>query len=518
MTDPSALLSVDGLTKQFPGVVALDDVSFLVGHAEIHGLLGENGAGKSTLLKIVSGAETQDAGTILWDGHPSKIANPQAAQALGIVTIYQEFNLVPTLTVAENIFIGREPLRYGRFVDWPRMRSEARVITQRIGLTIDPDALVSNLSVAEQQMVEIARALSARARLIIMDEPTSALSEAEVTRLFGIMRSLKADGVSIMFVTHRLEEAIAICDRLTILRDGRLAAVRGREGLTIPAIIQLMVGRAASELYRRPAVRHHAGPVRLAVRGIYTASGRRASHATVLHGIDLEVRAGEIVGIAGLVGAGRTELARAIFGADRLASGHIEIDGRPATIRSPHDAIRQGIGLVPEDRKQQALFLQLAVRSNFSVTSLDRFVRAGFFLDERKERAALDRFRKSMKIRMAGPEQQISNLSGGNQQKIVLARWLALGPKILIVDEPTRGVDVAAKAEVHELLDALAEQGIAIIAISSELPEVLAIADRIITMREGRITGNVLAAGATQEQVMTLMTLDQRVASEAGPL
>jgi inositol transport system ATP-binding protein len=513
MSEPTALLCVDGLTKQFPGVVALHDVSFLVGHAEIHGLLGENGAGKSTLLKIVSGAEAQDAGTILWDGHPIKIAGPHAAQTLGIVTIYQEFNLVPTLTIAENIFIGREPLRYGRFIDWPRMRAEARAITGRIGLAIDPDALVSDLSVAEQQMVEIARALSVRARLIIMDEPTSALSEAEVTRLFAIMRSLKAQGVSIMFVTHRLEEAMAICDRVTILRDGRLAAVRDRAGLTIPTIIQLMVGRAASELYRRPAVRHRAGPVRLAVRSLSTAVGRRASHATVLNGIDLEVRAGEIVGIAGLVGAGRTELARAIFGADRFTSGRIEIDGRPATIRSPRDAIRQGIGLVPEDRKQQALFLEQAVRSNFSIATLDRFVRAGIFVDERRERAALDRFRKSMKVRMAGPEQPISNLSGGNQQKIVLARWLALGPKVLIVDEPTRGVDVAAKAEVHELLDALAAQGIAVVAISSELPEVLAIADRIITMREGRVTGEIPAAEATQERLMTLMTLDQRTAA-----
>jgi inositol transport system ATP-binding protein len=351
-----------------------------------------------------------------------------------------------------------------------------------------------------------------------MDEPTSALSEAEVTRLLSIMRSLKAGGVSIMFVTHRLEEAMAICDRVTILRDGRLAAVRNREGLTIPAIIRLMVGRAASELYRRPAVRHQAGPVRLAVRGLCTAVGQRSSHGTVLHGIDLEVRAGEIVGIAGLVGAGRTELARAIFGADQPASGHIEIDGRPVTIRSPRDAIRHGIGLVPEDRKQQALFLQQAVRSNFSIASLHRFVRAGVFVDERKERASLDRFRRSMEIRMASSEQHISNLSGGNQQKIVLARWLALGPRVLIVDEPTRGVDVAAKAEVHALLDALAAQGIAVVAISSELPEVLSIADRIVTMREGRITGEVLAAEATQEHLMTLMTLDQRMAVENNPL
>jgi inositol transport system ATP-binding protein len=504
------LLRIDGLTKRFPGVLALEDVSLTVEAGEVHGLLGENGAGKSTLLKIISGAQSPDSGTITWDGREVTIPTPQAAQALGITTIYQEFNLVPTLTVAENVFIGREPLRFGGFVDWPRMRRETRAVIGRIGLAIDPDALVSDLSVAEQQMVEIARALSINSRLIIMDEPTSALSEAEVERLLGIMRTLRGQGVSIMFVTHRLEEAMAICDRFTILRDGKLAAMRSRQGLSIPEIIELMVGRAASELYRRPQVRHKAGAVRLSVRNLRSASRRRASHATTLQGIDLEVRGGEILGIAGLVGAGRTEFARAVFGADPYVADRIEVDGKPVAIRSPYDAIRAGIGLVPEDRKQQALFLQQAIRPNFSIASLGRFARAGVFMDEAKEREALAKFRGQMNVRMTGPEQKIANLSGGNQQKIVLARWLALDPKILIVDEPTRGIDVAAKAEVHELLDALAARGIAVIAISSELPEVLAIADRIVTMREGRITGEVSPAGATQEQLMTLMALDSR--------
>jgi inositol transport system ATP-binding protein len=509
--DRGTLLQVAGLTKRFPGVTALDDVSFAVGHGEIQGLLGENGAGKSTLLKIISGAQAPDSGTVLWDGQPTTIASPHAAQAMGIVTIYQEFNLVPTLSVAENIFIGREPLRFGRFVDWPRLHAQASAVTRRVGLDVGPDTPVAELSIAEQQMVEIGRALSVKARLIIMDEPTSALSEAEVERLMGIMRKLRQDGVSIMFVTHRLEEAMAICDRVTILRDGKLAAVRDREGLTTAMTIELMVGRAASDLYRRPAVRHAGGPVRLSVRVLRT-DRRGRSQGVRLEGIDLDVRAGEILGIAGLVGAGRTELARAIFGADPILAGTIAVDGEAVRIRSPLDAIRHGIGLVPEDRKQQALFLQQAIRRNFSAASLHRFLRAGFFVDERRELAALNGFKAALNVRMAGPDQAVADLSGGNQQKIVLARWLSLDPKVLIVDEPTRGIDVAAKAEVHELLDRLASRGVAVIAISSELPEILAIADRIVTMREGRLTGEISPKEATQERLMALMTLQPMAA------
>ena len=505
MTAP--LLVIRDVTKRFPGVLALDGVSLDVAQGEVHGLLGENGAGKSTLLKIISGAQLPGSGAILWQGKDVSIASPQAAQALGIVTIYQEFNRVPTLSVAENIFIGREPRGFGPFIDWRKMRADARAILERVGLTIDADTEVSRLSVAEQQMVEIARALSIDARLIIMDEPTSALSQSEVTRLFAIIRKLRAQGVSIMFVTHRLEEAMQICDRVSVLRDGRLAGARPRDGLTIDAVIGLMVGRAASGLYRRPERRHAAGALRLSVRGLSTAAGDRRLRGTPLHSIDLDVRAGEILGLAGLVGAGRTELARAIFGADPIMAGRIEVDGQPVNIRSPRDAIAAGIGLVPEDRKRQALFLQLAIRPNFSSASLDSFLRAGVFVDEAAEARALENYRQSLKVRMTGPEQKIANLSGGNQQKIVLARWLELRPKILIVDEPTRGVDVGAKAEVHELLDALAARGIAVIAISSELPEVMAIADRIVTLREGRISGELQAHEATQERLMSLMTL-----------
>ena len=501
-TTGTPLLRLTGVTKRFPGVTALDGVSLDVAAGEIHGLLGENGAGKSTLLKIVSGAQLPDAGTIEWEGRPITLASPQAAQRQGIVTIYQEFTLIPDLSIAENVFVGREPLR-GGLVDFGHMRRQTREITARIGLSLDPALPVRALSVAEQQMVEIARALSMDSRLIVMDEPTSALSETEVARLLEIMRGLRRDGIAVIFVTHRLEEAASICDRLTVLRDGKLVGERAVADAPIGEIIRMMVGRSAEALYRRPQARHTTGAVRLAVRGLRT----RPDRGTALRGVDLEVRAGEILGIAGLVGAGRTEFARAVFGADPFIDGTVEIDGLPVAIRSPRDAIRAGLGLVPEDRKQQALFLALAIRPNFSVVALSLFSR-GWFVSSSAESRALEGYREAMHIRMRGPEQVVVDLSGGNQQKIVLARWLAMEPKVLIVDEPTRGIDVAAKAEVHELLDALAGRGIAVIAISSELPEVMAISDRIVTMREGRITGELMAADTTAERLMGLMALD----------
>ncbi len=501
---PPPLLRLEHVTKRFPGVTALRDVSFEVAAGEVHGLLGENGAGKSTLLKIVAGAQRPDEGRMFWQGRPVTLASPHAAQSLGIVTIYQELTLVPDLSVAENVFIGREARR-GPLLDWTRLRRETAAVLARIGLDVDPAGPVRRLSVAEQQMVEIARALSRDSRLIIMDEPTSALSGTEVDRLLGIMRQLRDDGIGVVFVTHRLVEATAICDRVTVLRDGALVGSRDMSGVTLDEIIRMMVGRSAEQLYRRPERRHEAGAVRLSVRGLSTE--RPGAHGTALHDVALNVRAGEILGIAGLVGAGRTEFARAVFGADPRLAGEITLDGVVLAVRSPRDAIRAGIGLVPEDRKQQALFLAQAVRRNFSIAGLARFLWARLFVRERAEAAALEEYRHSLHIRMNSIEQAIGNLSGGNQQKVVLARWLALRPKVLIVDEPTRGVDIAAKAEVHELLDALAGQGIAIVAISSELPEVLAISDRIVTMREGRVTGEMAANDATAEALMRLMTM-----------
>ena len=509
-TSDAPRLEVHGISKHFAGVAALQDVSLDVRPGEILGLLGENGAGKSTLLKILSGAQPPSRGRIVFDGADYRPSSPDAAKRAGIVTIYQELSLIPTLSVAENIFIGRAPV--GRFglIDWRRMRAETRAHIARVGLSIDPDTPVSALSVAEQQLVEIARALSIEGRLIIMDEPTSALTESEVQRLLGIMDRLRGEGVAIMFVTHRLEEASVICDRMTVLRDGRLAGHLLREDgrpVPIPAIIEKMVGRAASELYARPPHRHAAGAVRLSVRGLRTRRDPEAPHAIVLDGIDLDLKAGEILGVAGLVGSGRTELARAIFGADRIASGTMTLDGKPVAPQSPAHAIELGIGLVPEDRKHQAIFAMLGIQQNFSVATLDTYSNAFGLMSAGRERQALAEYRKALSIRMASPDQAIEGLSGGNQQKVIIARWLARDPKVLIVDEPTRGVDVGAKTEVHQILVQLAARGIAVMVISSELPEVLAVSDRIVTMRQGRITGEMPAADATEESLMALMAL-----------
>jgi inositol transport system ATP-binding protein len=508
MTEP--LLRMSGISKRFPGVLALENVDLTVGKGEIHALLGENGAGKSTLLKILAGAQPPDSGAIEIADEAVTFASPHAAQLQGIVTIYQEFTLAPNMTVAENVFIGREP-GPALFVNWRRMAAETRAITRRIGLDANPMTLVRELSVAEQQMVEIARALSMRSRLIVMDEPTSALSRAEVEKLFRIVRDLKAQGLSVIFVTHRLEEVFEICDRYTVMRDGRLVGTGAVADIDVDGIIRLMVGRQVNALFAHREDQT-SGEVALEVQGLSRRGNARDPSATVLADVSLNVHKGEILGIAGLVGAGRTEMARAVFGADPFDKGRILVEGRPVAIASPQEAIRHGIGLVPEDRKQQALFLSLAIRMNLSMAALDRVGKWRFFVDEARETALVEEYRKALNIRMASPEQQIANLSGGNQQKVVLARWLALRPKVLIVDEPTRGIDVGAKVEVHNLLFDMARAGIAVIAISSELPEILAVSDRIVTMREGRVTGEVRRVDADQESLMSLMTLAAKAA------
>ena len=505
------LLHMAGIAKSFPGVQALSGVDLTVGRGEVHALLGENGAGKSTLLKILAGAQQPDAGRITFDGAEVRLANPHAAQQLGIVTIYQEFNLIPTLSIAENVFIGRLPVRLGR-VDGGELQRRTKSLIEEVGLAVDPRRLVADLSVAEQQMVEIARALSMSAKLVVMDEPTSALSDKEVQRLFAIVAGLKARGISVVFVTHRLEEVLRICDRATVLRDGMLVGGAAIADLDVARIIRMMVGREVERLFAHREGAGSAAPA-LTVRGIARGRDLRDPHAVVLHGIDLEVRQGEILGLAGLVGAGRTELARAIFGADPIQSGSVLIEGQEVTIRSPIEAIRAGIGLVPEDRKQQALFLALAIRNNLSAACMDRLCGAFGLLRRWAEDELVESFRRKLGIRMASADQAVGNLSGGNQQKVVLARWLALQPKVLIVDEPTRGIDVAAKAEVHALLYELAGAGIAILAISSELSEILTISDRIVTMREGRVTGEVTRVEASEERLMQLMALGRAEAA-----
>ncbi len=485
-------LEMRGICKQFPGVRALDEVTLTVARGEVHALVGENGAGKSTLMKILAGAYPKDAGEILLAGRPVAISDPHHAQRLGIAVIYQEFNLVPGLDVAENIFLGREPMgRIPGFIDRRRLYRDAAAVLDRLYCPLDAHALVGQLSVADQQMVEIAKAIAADASLLVMDEPTAALTEREQGALFVLIRALRAQGTTIIYISHRMEEIFAIADSVTVLRDGRHVATLPVARTDRRELIRLMVGRDLSETFpRRDAA---PGEVVLRVAGLRRSGAR--------HEIDLEVRAGEIVGIAGLVGAGRTELARTLFGADAHDRGEVFLDGKPVRIQSPADAIRNGVVLAPEDRKGQGLVLTMNVRDNTTLAALDHFCSLGFIRGGQETRACLASIQQ-LGIRTTGPQQPVRNLSGGNQQKVVLGKWLATGPRVLILDEPTRGIDVGAKAEIYRLMDHLARSGVAIVMISSDLPELLGMSDRVVVMHEGRITAQFPRAEATQERIM----------------
>jgi inositol transport system ATP-binding protein len=498
------LLTAKGVTKRFPGVVALDKVSLGVRRGEVHALLGENGAGKSTLLKILSGAYHQDAGTIELDGEVLRRQAPFERQRLGIVTVYQEFNLMPNMSIAENIFIGREPGK-ANFVNWAAMQKAAGEAAAKLDLRIDPRTPVHKLSVAEQQMVEIVRALTINAKLIILDEPTAALSGREVEKLHGILRNLKSHGIGIVYVTHRLHEVPMICDRFTVLRGGRFVGEGDVAETTTDQIIRMMVGRNVEYL---SGDRHHArDEVVLRVENLTRVKRLPSPQAVLLRQMSLDIRKGQILGLAGLVGAGRTDLVRVLFGAEPYDSGVCFLDGKRVEIKTPTDAIDFGIALVPEDRKQQGLFVTQSVRRNITLPSLKRLCVWRYFVNERAEDELVERFRKSLRIRVASQEVMAGTLSGGNQQKIVLARCMALEPKVLIVDEPTRGIDIGAKAEVHQLLRNLASEGTAVVVISSELPEILSLCDRIVTVKEGRITADMPAAEASEEKLMKFMAL-----------
>jgi inositol transport system ATP-binding protein len=514
MTGP--VLEVRNVHKQFPGVKALDGVQMRVERGEVHALLGENGAGKSTLLKILSGAQAADQGEGTFDGCPLDPADtPLARQRLGLVTIYQEFNLLPFMSVAENLYLGREPTRRG-LIDWKRMRAQARAVLSDLGLDVDPRQEVRWLSVAQQQMVEIARAMTQSAKLIIMDEPTAALSSREVEVLHGVIRNLKERGISLVYVTHRLREVKQICDSFTVLRDGRFVARGAVRDAEVGDLVRLMVGRDV-EFVKRSGHAPTGGTV-LSVEGISTDRDPLGLHATALHDIALEVRAGEVLGFAGLVGAGRTELARILFGADRCERGVLYLNGRELRpLRSPADAIAAGFALVPEDRKQQGCFLEQSVCRNLTLPSLRQIAFWRVFVNERRERELVEHYGQALGIRMAGPHVNIGTLSGGNQQKVLLARCMALNPKILIVDEPTRGIDVGAKAEVHQLLCEMAARGVAVIVISSELPEVMALSDRIVVFREGRVNGVVSAQDASEAALMELMAVGRPAMPQAAP-
>ncbi|MCP5519625.1 MAG: sugar ABC transporter ATP-binding protein [Verrucomicrobiales bacterium] len=490
MAVPS-LLAMRGIGKSFPGVRALDGVDFDLQPGEVHVLLGENGAGKSTLMKILSGACRPDEGEIHLAGQPQRIATPHHAQSLGISTIYQEFNLVPHLPVSANIFLGREPRRAGFLLDRRAMRRQAARALQELDVAIDPAAPVSTLGVAEQQMIEVTKALSLDARILVMDEPTSALTGGEIETLFAIVRRLRARGVGIVYISHRMEEIFQIGDRVTVLRDGRKVATHRLADVTTADLIREMADRELTEHFPREAV--EPGPPVLQVRDLTTR--------TKLRGVSLELRRGEILGIAGLLGAGRTELARAIFGVDPIRSGEIRVHGCPASLRSPREAIRAGIGLLPEDRRQFGLVLPLSIKHNVSLPNTDRVYPRGL-LRTAEERRLAQECVTGLRIKTPHIDQASGNLSGGNQQKVVLGKWLARKSDIFIFDEPTRGIDVGAKVEIYRLMNRLTRDGAGILMISSELPEVLGMSDRILVMREGRITGEFTRSEATQEAVL----------------
>ena len=479
------------IRKTFPGVLALDGVDFALRRGEVHILLGENGAGKSTLMKILSGAYQKTAGRVALEGREVEIRNPAHAQALGISTIYQEFNLVPHLSVAENIFLGREPSRAFGFIDRRGLNRRVAEVLGGLGLNLDPRRPVKGLRVAEQQMVEVAKALSLDARVLIMDEPTAALTEHEIKELFAAIRGLKEKGVSVVYISHRMEELFEIGDRVTVLRDGRSAGTFDVRETDKFELIRLMVNRDLTELFPK----EHAARGRevLRVEGLTTRGG--------LKDVSFALHQGEVLGVAGLLGAGRTELARAIFGLDKLEGGTVSIRGEAKRIGSPRAAINAGLGFLTEDRKAQGLVLPLSVKDNLCLPSVDKFTTLGF-VDAKRERQAARRYVEELRIRTPGLEQKVVYLSGGNQQKVVLSKWLCSEAEIFIFDEPTRGVDVGAKAEIYQLMNRLAAAGVAVIMISSELPEILGMSDRILVMRGGRVACEFGAKEATQEKIL----------------
>ena len=492
----TVLLEAVGVHKRFGGVHALRGVSLQVRAAEVHALVGENGAGKSTLINILAGAERRDAGSIVFGGREVDFHSPAESQAAGIAVIHQELATLPTLSVAENVLMGRLP-SHGGFLDRHALLAEARALLGQAGLTLDPRTPLSELSLSQQQLVEIARALAAGARLLVMDEPSSSLTEHETRRLLDLVRQLRARGVAILYVSHRMAEVFAISDRITVYRDGAHVTTLDASATTPAAVVGSMVGQALATSVHNESPSH--GEAVLEVRSLTRRAADRKRPS--LDGVSLTVRRGEVVGLAGLVGSGRSEVARAIFGVEPFDSGQILLDGRAVRFRSPAEAVRAGIAMVPEDRKALALFVDQPVRTNISAVALPMLTRFGVVRRRRERALVVDQVGR-LRIRAPGLEAPVRRLSGGNQQKAVLARWLATRPKLLILDEPTHGVDVGAKAEIYELIRSLAAEGLAILLISSELPEVLDLSDRIVVMREGRVVAVVDRAAADEHTIM----------------
>jgi ABC-type sugar transport system ATPase subunit len=494
-----ALLQLNNINKYFPGVHALKDAQFSVRRGEVHALLGENGAGKSTMIKIISGVHKPDTGEVLIDGQPMNFNNPREAQNAGVATIYQELGLYPELSVAENIFMGHAPMKdWGLFqtVDWRTMERRAEELLAELNIyNLDVGAKVGTLNVGNRQRVEIAKALSLDAQILIMDEPTAALTESDVEQLFSIVRLLRDRGVSIIYISHRLNEVFELADRVTVLRDGQYIGTQDVSDTTESDLISMMVGRTIDNLF--PKQESEIGDVVLEVCDL--------NYPPLTNNISFKVHAGEIVGLAGLVGSGRSETAQVIFGVRPAESGEIYVNGERVHIHHPSDAVKYGIGYVPEDRGHQGLVKEMTIRENTSMAVLD-LVSENTFINQNKERSLADQAIEQLSIRATGSEQIVNKLSGGNQQKVVVSKWLASNPKLLIMDEPTRGVDVGAKSEIHRLMSQLvAEKGLAILMISSELPEVLGMSDRILVMREGHIAGEFTREEATQEAIARAM-------------
>ncbi|HEY1065844.1 MAG TPA: sugar ABC transporter ATP-binding protein [Pirellulales bacterium] len=498
MTQSAAvpLLRLVGLTKRFPGVAALTDVEMEVGAGEVLAVIGENGAGKSTLMKILAGVQRPDAGEIQVDGRPVEFHSVADSLAAGVVLIHQELNLADNLDVGANIFLGREPQRFG-FVDRAAIERESQRLLKEVNLNVSPRRIVGGLSIGQRQLIEIAKALSADARVIIFDEPTSSLSHGETLTLFEVIRALKARGVSVVYISHRLGEVRELADRVVALRDGRNAGGLAKSEIDEDRMVSLMVGRAASAWYHRKPTTP--GDVTLEVQGLVT-------QAHPNHRASFSLRKGEIVGVAGLVGAGRTELLEALFGVTPALEGTIKVDGRSVAIDSPYDAIKAGLALVPEDRKLQGLVLEMSVRENISLASLWRNRLPGGFRNASREKSDAVEMIRELRIKTSSPTKAVQLLSGGNQQKVVIARWLELTPPILLLDEPTRGVDVGAKEEIYRLMEQIAAKGAAVLFVSSELQEILALSDRALVMHEGRITADIPRAGLSEEAVMKAAT------------
>jgi ribose transport system ATP-binding protein len=485
-------------------VCALDDVSLTIGRGEVHAVIGENGAGKSTLMKILAGVHLPDSGEILLDGKAINIDSVHTALDLGISLIHQELNLADNLNVGANIFLGREPRKMG-LIDFGTIRREAQKYLDMIALDVSPTTLVSRLTIGRQQMVEIAKALSVNARILIMDEPTSSLSQHETEQLFQVIRQLRDQGVTVIYISHRLSEVNELADRVTVLRDGEIAGGLSREEIDHDRMVQLMVGRDISQFYaRRP---HSIGEAILEVEDVRT-------NAWPGHASTFTVHAGEMLGVAGLVGAGRTEMLQAIFGVDSMLGGEVRVAGKTLNLRSCREAIEAGVALVPEDRKQQGLILEMGIRSNIGLPALNRHKRGGAFLNRVRERQDSETMIGELQIKTPSDQQLAQYLSGGNQQKIVLAKWLAMEPRVLLLDEPTRGVDIGAKQEIYRLMEELAERGVAILFVSSEMEEVLSMSDRVIVLHEGRVSGELQRDELSEEAVMQLATGREPIAAE----